>query len=409
MRSPVIGWDIGGAHVKAALVLDGRLEAVRQWPCALWQGLHLLDPVIDDALAGWMPSLRPPSGSQPHPLSNTLARSDGDADLERGPQHAVTMTGEMVDLFESREDGVIRLVRHLRQRLGSELRLFCASGEWVDSAAAPERWQDLASANWAATARLVARRLAETPLEGITGVGAHEQAVGPAAASVAAVEPDATRALLVDIGSTTTDFIALANGRVHAAGLGDAERLRSGELLYQGVVRTPLCALAQKIEFAGHRYNVMNEWFATTADVYRLTGELASDHDQHPAADGGAKSIEGSCRRIARMIGHDAQDASLEEWTSLAREWKRLQLSLLESGLQGVQQAGLSAPGRSMPLIGAGCGNFLVRALARANGRAYLDFAELVDAPESLREWVNVCAPAVAVALLREQARRTAP
>ena len=46
----VIGWDIGGAHVKAALVRDGRLQAVRQWPCPLWQGLHLLDAVLDDAL-----------------------------------------------------------------------------------------------------------------------------------------------------------------------------------------------------------------------------------------------------------------------------------------------------------------------------------------------------------------------
>jgi len=133
----VIGWDIGGAHVKAALVRNGRLEAVRQWPCALWQGLHLLDPVIDDALADWVPALRPEPGSQRHLHSNTPARSDVEADFDRGPEHAVTMTGEMVDLFESREDGVIRLVRHLRQRLGPKLRLFCGSGEWVDSAAPP--------------------------------------------------------------------------------------------------------------------------------------------------------------------------------------------------------------------------------------------------------------------------------
>jgi len=290
-------------------------------------------------------------------------------------------------------------VRHLRQRLGPKLRLFCASGEWVDSAAAAERWQDLASANWAATARLVAGRLAEAPHEGLTGVGRPEQAVGPAVRSIASVEQDATRAMMVDIGSTTTDFIALANGRILVAGLGDAERLRSGELLYQGVVRTPLCALAQKVEFGGHRYNVMNEWFATTADVYRLTGELDPAHDQHPAADGGAKDADGSSRRLARMIGHDAHDASLDDWIGFAREWRSRQLTQLQSELERVEMQH-----RPMPLVGAGCGSFLVRALAQATKRAYVGFDALVDAPPALRDWANVCAPAVAVAILREQA-----
>jgi len=412
----VIGWDIGGAHVKAALVRNGRLEAVRQWPCALWQGLHLLDPVIDDALADWMPAHRPESGSRRRSLPNTPAGSDAGAHFDRRPEHAVTMTGEMVDLFESREDGVIRLVRHLRQRLGPKLRFFCGSGEWVDSAAGAERWQDMASANWAATARLVAGRLDEASREGIARVGHPAQAVGQTAGPATAVEQHAKgRALLVDIGSTTTDFIPLADGEILASGGGDAQRLRSGELLYQGAARTPLCALTQTIEFGRQRYNVMNEWFATTADVYRLTGELDPGHDQHPAADGGAKSIEGSCRRIARMIGHDAQDASVEDWTTFAREWRRLQISLLESGMEAVERKGSPSPlattlsGGTMTLIGAGCGSFLVRALARTTGRAYIDFDELVDAPDSLREWVNVCAPAVAVALLREQACRAVP
>ena len=32
----------------------------------------------------------------------------------------------------------------------------------------------------------------------------------------------------------------------------------------------------------GRTLNVMNEFFATTADVYRLTGELDPAHDQQP-------------------------------------------------------------------------------------------------------------------------------
>jgi (4-(4-[2-(gamma-L-glutamylamino)ethyl]phenoxymethyl)furan-2-yl)methanamine synthase len=339
----VIGWDIGGAHVKAALVHDGRLQAVRQWPCPLWQGLHLLDAVLDDALVAWLS----PS-----------------ADATRAC-HAVTMTGEMVDLFPSRRDGVVRLASHLRNRLGPDMRLFGGDGQWLSSEVAADNWQALASANWAATARLASERI-------------HDGG-----------------AMLVDIGSTTTDFVPLPVGERRSTGSNDAQRLRSGELLYQGVIRTPLCALSRRIEFRGERYNVMNEWFATTADVYRLTGELDPLHDQHPAADGGAKDFAGACRRIARMIGHDSGDAGQEVWIGFAARWRSLQLDLIQAELQRVE-----GPTPAATLVGAGCGSFLVQELAQRLRRRHVPFAELVCAPPSLRGWAGVCAPAVAVAFL---------
>jgi probable H4MPT-linked C1 transfer pathway protein len=383
----IIGWDIGGAHVKAALLRNGTLESVRQWPCALWQGMHLLDAVIDEALAAW-------------PWAQ--------GDLPGGARHALTMTGEMVDLFDNRKEGVIRLTAHLGKRLGPSLHLFAGSGDWVSVQQAADRWSELASANWAATGSLVAAR------------------------SAARMTGRAESVILVDIGSTTTDIIALDAAGIAAekmqvaplttSGSGsDAQRLRSGELLYQGVVRTPLCALARRIAFRGQDYNVMNELFATTADVYRLTGELDPAHDQHPAADGGSKDLNGASRRIARMIGHDAADAGLQDWQRFAHEWRARQLAILEAELQRVEAA---APQRRQPpqppqppqspqarqpthrpatLVGAGCGSFLVRALAQTMQRDYIAFHELIDAPAELRRWADVCAPAVAVAFLLEQ------
>ena len=50
-------------------------------------------------------------------------------------------------------------------------------------------------------------------------------------------------ALLVDIGSTTTDLIPLRDGVAVPTGRTDTERLASGELVYTGVRRTPACAL----------------------------------------------------------------------------------------------------------------------------------------------------------------------
>jgi probable H4MPT-linked C1 transfer pathway protein len=189
---------------------------------------------------------------------------------------------------------------------------------------------------------------------------------------------------------------------VAAQGASDADRLVTGELVYQGVVRTPLCALGPRVPWRGGTVNVMNEFFATTADVYRLTGELDPTHDQAATADGRGKDAEASRQRLARMVGHDAADGDAADWQALAQAWKEAQLAELQGQLERVcTEAGLPA---HAPVIGAGCGAFLARQLARRAGRRFLRYAEVaLAAPppsDTLAAWADVCAPAVSVALL---------
>ena len=49
----VIGWDIGGAHVKAARREGGRIVDAAQWPCPLWQGMDRLDAALALAATRW--------------------------------------------------------------------------------------------------------------------------------------------------------------------------------------------------------------------------------------------------------------------------------------------------------------------------------------------------------------------
>ncbi|HSW24324.1 MAG TPA: hydantoinase/oxoprolinase family protein, partial [Burkholderiaceae bacterium] len=257
----VVGWDIGGAHVKACLTRRGLVHDVVQWPCPLWQGAEHLDRVLALAHERW-PDL---------------------ADA----QHAVTMTGEMVDRFAHREDGVLRIAGQLAAAFDAP-QFFAGDAGWCEASATAALWPQIASANWLASARHTACALA-----GESG-------------------------LWVDIGSTTTDLIAFHRGVVPTTSRSDVQRLASGELVYQGVVRTPLCAIARRIGWRGEQLNVMNELFATTADVYRLTGELDPAHDQQPSADHAAKDQAATCARLARMIGLDARDASVEQWLAFA-------------------------------------------------------------------------------------------
>src|SRR4029079_13618391 len=165
-------------------------------------------------------------------------------------------------------------------------------------------------------------------------------------------------------------------GRVVARGRDDAGRLAARELVYVGVVRTPLCALVQCVRFRGRASNVMNELFATSADVFRLTGELAPAHDQAATADGAAKELCSTRRRLARMIGCDARDATDDEWLALARGGRSSFLALVRETVE----AALGAAGgpRDAPIVAAGCGSFLVRECAAGMKRRYVEFADVV-------------------------------
>ncbi len=337
---PVIGWDLGGAHVKAARVEEGaRVAAVLQLPCPLWQGLDRLECALAEALDRLGPA----------------------------PRHAITMTGEMADLFQSRREGVRRLVEAAVSWLpGGDILVFAGRAGLLAPSEALARWESVASANWLASAAHAASRLDE--------------------------------GLFVDIGSTTTDVVPFAGGRVHALGDSDHTRLIHDELVYTGLVRTPVLAVATSVPFEGERQSLMAELFATMADAHRLNGSLPNGADDTPAADGAGKSLEDSARRLARMLGRDLESADLASW-------KRLAAHLVECQVARVLAACTRALERNVvdagaPLIGAGCGRHFVRELAKRLARDYVDFAELVDAAPGFRALAAASAPAVSVACL---------
>lgn len=335
---PITGWDIGGAHLKAArFTTAGQVERVVQLPCALWRGLDELRRAVDTALTS---------------LGST-------------PLHALTMSGEMVDFFPSRDAGVREILAAMSDCLPhSELRVFLGDefASCQDACAATAR---VASANWRATAQCVARRL-----------------------------PCGT---LLDIGSTTTDIVPVAEGKIQARGADDAGRMMHDELVYTGIVRTPLMALAPRWPFSGGWSRVAAEYFATTADVYRITGDLDEATDQHATADGAAKTEEASAQRLARMIGRDFDAAQWSDWRTLAAWLKSEQVRTIEGAVDAVLSRGLVS--RDAPIVGAGIGAFLAQQIAQHTDRPFVPFAQLID-HRIEPAWIGACAPAVAVGWL---------
>jgi probable H4MPT-linked C1 transfer pathway protein len=281
-------------------------------------------------------------------------------------KHAITMTGELVDLFANRHDGVKQILQTMWQLLSdSEIHIFCGKlGLLPISEINQNHFDAIASANWLASASFAAKQFEDC--------------------------------LFVDIGSTTTDILFCEGGEVLAQGFSDYERLISQELIYTGIVRTAVMSVVQTVYDNEKQVGIMAEHFATMADVYRLTGELTEYHDQADTADGAEKTIEASARRLSRMLGDDFRIEELPRWQSVARDIRQQQKQRIQNGCS------LHLKKKST-LIGAGIGRFLVQEIAERLGCDYVDFSSLLKT-----NYHNVtfnpadCAPAVAMAFLVE-------
>jgi probable H4MPT-linked C1 transfer pathway protein len=326
-RSPTaLGLDVGGANLKA--VHSDR--SARSEPFALW---------------------REPAGL-PAALGRLCASMPA-ADLL-----AVTMTGELCDCFESKRQGVAAILGAVEAVAhGTPVRVWCNDGRFVDLTTARAVPLQAAAANWLALATFAGRHASQ-------GV-----------------------ALLIDVGSTTTDLIPLHDGQPTPVGRTDSERLRSSELVYTGVRRTPLCALLNE--------GVAAELFATTLDVYLILGYLAERPDDCNTADGRPATFKAAEARIARMFCADLETSSAEERARLARSAAACQQALLDRHLASVLRR-LPSPPRT--LILAGEGEFLARhAVAQ---RPELAAAEIISLSRELGPAISQAACAHAVGVL---------
>ena len=201
-------------------------------------------------------------------------------------------------------------------------------------------------------------------------------------------------ALFIDIGSTTTDIIPVAAGEVAAIGYSDAERLASGELIYTGMTRSFVMALASQAPFRGAWTPLMNEYFASSADVHRVLHGLPDGADKMATADGREKSLEASRSRLARMIGREGDEGAPSEWDGLAAWFAEAQIrQIADAASLRLSRNDVAV---AAPVVAAGVGESLAAEVARRLRRPCIGFSSLIGAPAE----ASHCAPAVAVAWL---------
>ncbi len=347
----IIGWDIGGVNTKAALVGEQRLLAVRSRAFELQR-----EP------AALVPTLRALASD----LTAQVTRAAGagnEAEAAAVTQHAVTMTAELSQMFRRKRDGVTFVLDAVAAAFpDAAIHVYRVDGTFVDIPSAKAAPLRVAAANWAATAHLVA--------------GCH---------------PDA---LLIDVGTTTTDIIPIVGGRVAATGTTDPDRLASGELVYTGAVRTAAEALSPTVPYRGSRAGVSAEAFALAGDVHVWRGALAPSDYGAATPDGRPPSREFAGERLARVICADLDMLDDGDVSAIA---DALADGQVRSIAAAVSLVAARHPGLRRAVV-TGLGAFIGSAAATAAGLEVVPLAaELGDAGAR-------SAPAAAVALLRSAA-----
>ena len=331
----ILGWDIGGVNTKVARIdQDGRLAA-RARAFELQRDPEALVTVLRELAAA--------------------VGVAGDAPVTC----AVTMTAELSQMFRTKGDGVRFVIDAVERAFPrASVRVFAVDGRFLAPAEARGEPLAVAAANWAATARLVARR-----------------------------HPTA---LLLDIGTTTTDVIPIVDRAVVATGLTDPERLASGELVYTGALRTPVEAIVREVPYGGGRAMVSAEGFALAGDVHVWRGTLSpADYSVTPP-DGRPATRDFAGGRLARIVCGDRDMLDAHAISRIAEAVAAAQVSVVSAAVKRVVAAHPSI----RTAVVAGLGVFIAKEAAQAGG---LDVIALAG---EFGDEVARYAPAAAVAIL---------
>jgi hypothetical protein len=338
MEVQSLGLDIGGVNTKAILLKDGNVNNHWLRYIPLWKNRGALGHFLKD-------------------LKKSVSPDSVGA----------TMTGELCDVFRTKREGVIEIVEAVCSAFGDNAcRFMSLDGALLTRSKSLASPKKLVAANWVAGALVVGRK-----------------------------HPNC---LLIDVGSTTTDIIPVRKGKPNTLGRTDFQRLRAGELVYTGVLRTPLPCICSEVQLGGEKIGVAAENFAIMADVYRVLGMLKEEDYTCETPDGRGKDKESCMRRVARAFCSDLEELGRDPVVEAAKVFQYKQVELIAKALRKVVSSH-KLP-RKMDIIMAGIGRGILaeRAAHRVGLKETIDLAAIYG------EEAALMAPAFGAGLLATEA-----
>ena len=237
-----IAWDIGGAHLKRC-IMDWRKHSCSIFLCELWKN-NCLQEIINKT-------------------NKTYGK-------KREVLNIVTMSGEMSDIYNSRLDGVNKILKVFKSYSNTKIYtkrkgLIFLKERNIKS--------DIASSNWHVTAEYLKKYI--------------------------------NNGMIIDLGSTTTDFILIKNKNIINKRFDDFSGLKNQELVYSGVLRTPIFWITKSVKIRGQLLSIIPENFSTFADILVILNVIPKSYYYSSTADGKDKTKIDSLKRLSRSFGFD--------------------------------------------------------------------------------------------------------
>ena len=339
-----MGFDVGGVNIKGAFITHSSKTDFDIKICSKYHPMWLHNPE-----------------EFPKLLQEMITELAGDHLIDLC---GITLTAEVSDAYFTKKEGVTHILTTFSKFFPQiPKKIISIYNKFLSITEALEDYMAVASANWVATALFVGKKF--------------------------------PKCLLLDIGSTTTDIIPIADGIPDTIGKTDMDRLLNGELIYTGALRSTIPSIAHKVPIRGKICPISFEKFALIADVHLLLNHITADEYSCDTADGRQKTNQDALARLARIICADIELISESELYEIANYLYERQLDQIAEGLRQVLTSREDYD-LTVPIVVTGLGrNFLAKKIAIKIG-----FQQIFDLQEELGIKGAVASPAVAIALL---------
>ena len=270
-----LGIDIGGAHLKCiGLNKKKEIKLVDYISYKIWSSSNQLKRTLQN-------------------ISNKIRSNE--------TLCGITMSAELCDIFPNRENGVKELTKLCKKLKFNKSYYTCNKPTFSLDPKASE----IMSMNWHSIGRLCEKKIKDC--------------------------------IIIDFGSTTTDFICIKNFKFINKYFTDFSRLNNHELLYTGVIRTPIFSLLKKIVINKKNYNLIPEYFSDMSDIYRIKKILNKNIDLDDTSDGRGKSQIESKIRVSRNLGFDYDKSKNNIIEKICNKLSDYQLMAIKNNLSTIK------------------------------------------------------------------------
>ena len=339
----IIGWDIGGANIKAAIIHTEKnlIKSIK---------------IIKEYFPIW---------KQPNKLAERLSEIKKRLCSTQPDAMGLTMTAELSDIYRTKREGVNHVLNSAIKAFNqTPFLVLNVESKLISVSKAKMNPLEIAAANWIATGWLVSQKI--------------------------------KNCVVVDVGSTSTSIIPIINGKISAVGKNDLEKLMVGELVYTGCLRTNIATIVNSIPFREGQIKVSSELFSQSGDIHLILGNIVEEEYCSETPDNRGRKKNNAMERLARVICGDLEIIEENEIYRMAEHIYSKQIDQVSEGLKKVySQANLSGKG-DMPVVVTGIGkDFIARKAAKK-----LSIEKIFDISKILDFKTYIASPAVGVALM---------